>query len=488
LAYAGINGTAITAAVYNPILKAGATMHTVTDERVPRWTKILYGAGDFGFSLTDTTLGVLFLIFLTDVVGLSPWQAALAIFVGKSWDWINDPLIGYLSDRTRSRWGRRRPFLLFGFLPFALFFAAMWWKPTFIQPWALMAYYAMAYFLYDTCATFVYMPYFALTPELTLDYDERTSLTSFRMAFSILGGLAAFTVPLMIIGTMRPENADKAALMGVLFGLASGLPLLLTFFGTRERPENQARHQPGLKNSLRAALKNRPFLFAVGIFLFTWTAIEFIQGMLLYFLKYRMNLEKESDLVAGTVFVVALLTLPFWAWASHRLDKRKAYIGGMIFLSGVMIVMILVSPSWGMPVVIILAALAGVGVGAVHVLPWSMIPDAIEWDELATGERHEGMYYSLVTLLRKVASSIAVPAMAMSLQWSGYVSNAAVQKPSAIMAIRLLMGPIPSVLLVAGILFALFYPLSREKHAQVRAELRERHIAARNQPEAGESG
>jgi GPH family glycoside/pentoside/hexuronide:cation symporter len=318
------------------------------------------------------------------------------------------------------------------------------------------------------------MPYFALTPELTLDYDERTSLTSYRMAFSILGGLIAFVVPLLIIGRMRPENAGRVLMVGAIFGIISGLPLLLTFFGTRERSEYQERAQPALKASIRAALRNRPFLFAVGIFLFTWTAVEIIQGMLLFFLKYRMKLEDESDLVAATVFIVAFLTLPFWEWASRHWDKRIAYIIGMVFLSSVMITLIVIDPSWGLVLVFTLAALAGIGVAAVHVLPWAMIPDAIEWDEVETGERHEGMFYSLVTLLRKVASSISIPLMLLVLDWSGFVSNAPEQTPGAIRAIRALMGPVPSVFLLAGIAFAIFYPLGRERHASLRQELAQR--------------
>lgn len=443
-------------------------------EKLSPLTKLLYGAGDLGFSLTDTTLGVLYGIFLTDVIGLAPRLAALAVFIGRSWDWINDPLIGHLTDRTRSRWGRRRPFLLFGWLPFALAFALMWWRPPIENQLGLAVFYGFAYFLFDTAATIVYMPYFALTPELTLDYDERTSLTSYRMAFSIVGGLIAFTVPLAIIGTMRPESLPVVGWVGLGIGLTSGLPLLLTFFGTRERPEFQPPERPSIRESIRAALRNRPFLFAVGIFLFTWTGIEFIQGMLLYFLKYRMGLESVSDLVAGTVFVSALLTLPFWVWASQRWDKRVAYVAGMVFLSGVMITLIVIDPSWGLALVFALAALAGVGVGAVHVLPWAMIPDAIEVAELETGQRHEGMFYSLVTLLRKVASSIAVPSMLLFLDLSGYVANAPQQAPSAILAIRLLMGPIPSFFLLLGILFALVYPLGRSRHAEIRAELEKR--------------
>ncbi|NJC97165.1 MAG: MFS transporter, partial [Anaerolineae bacterium] len=446
-------------------------------DRVPTFTKLAYGAGDFGFSFTDTALGVLFAIFLVDVVGLVPRLAALAVFIGKSWDYINDLLIGYLVDRTRSRWGRRRPYLLFGFIPFGVAFAMLWWRPPFESQWALAIYYAAAYFVYDTILTVVSLPFFALTPELTQDYDERTSLTSYRMAFSLVGGLVAFIVPLMIIGTMRPENTGKVFQMGVIFAIASSLPLLITFFGTREREEYAHQEQPTLRESLRAARRNRPFLFAAGIFLFTWTAIEIIQNMLLFFLKYRMDLEAESDIVAGAVFVTAIIVLPFWVWASQKTDKRKSYIYGMLFLSAVMLTLIFIDPSLGFNYVISLAALAGFGVSAVHVLTWAMIPDAVEVDELESGARHEGMFYALVSLFKKVASSISIPLTLLVLDWSGFISNASQQPESAVWAIRILMGPVPSLFLLGGILFAVFYPLSRESHAKAREEIAARREA-----------
>jgi GPH family glycoside/pentoside/hexuronide:cation symporter len=140
-----------------------------------------------------------------------------------------------------------------------------------------------------------------------------------------------------------------------------------------------------------------------------------------------------------------------------------------------MLALIFLSPSAGLPVVLVMSVLAGIGVSAIHVLTWAIIPDAIEVDELTSGQRHEGIFYSLVSLFKKIASSIAIPLTLLVLQWSGYVSNAAVQKPSAIFAIRLLIGPVPSVLLLGGILFALFYPLSRSSHAKTRQELAERH-------------
>ncbi|MCX6034060.1 MAG: MFS transporter, partial [Chloroflexi bacterium] len=166
-------------------------MTTAIQDRLPRRTKFLYGISDFGFACTDTTMQVLFAIFLTDVVGVKPAYAALAIFIGRTWDYINDPLIGFFTDRVRSRWGRRRPFLLLGLIPFGLMFAMMWYRPPTESQFLLCAYYALAYFLFDTSYTFVTMPYIALTPELTQDYDERTSLTTYRMAFSIIGSLVA---------------------------------------------------------------------------------------------------------------------------------------------------------------------------------------------------------------------------------------------------------------------------------------------------------
>jgi GPH family glycoside/pentoside/hexuronide:cation symporter len=281
-------------------------------QRLSRWTKFFYGIGDTGFSLTSTIVSTYLLIFLTDIVGVPAGLAGIPLLVGRSWDWINDPFVGHVSDRTRTRWGRRRPFLLFGALPFALAFAVLWWRPPWENIAAVVAYYAIAYVLFEAAATFVYMPYFALTPELTSDYDERTSLTTYRMFFSILGSLIAFTVPLAIIGTFEPQNAPRVLTMGVLFAIVSALPLLLTFLGTRERQVYMELKQPGLLQSLKAAWQNRPFVSSLGIFLLTWICMDGVQLVLLYFLKYWLRREGESDLIMAVIFVTAILALPLW--------------------------------------------------------------------------------------------------------------------------------------------------------------------------------
>jgi len=447
-------------------------------EKLSRKTKIIYGSGDLGFSLTTTIIGAYFLLFLTDVIHLRPAYAGIAILAGKIWDWVNDPIIGHISDRTRSRWGRRRPFLLFGAIPFALAFIMMWYRPPFTTDLALVAYYALAYVVFDAAATFVYMPYFALTPELTDDYDERTALTSYRMFFSIFGSLLSFTIPLMIVGTFTPENASQVMLMSVVFGVMSALPLWLVFFNTREKETYATKEKPKMIPAMKAAFKNRPFVFGAIIYLLTWICMDVIQSVLLFFVKYVLRLEQQSDLVMALIFVTGIIALPLWEYASRKMEKRIAYVVGIAFMATVLIVLITVGPMVPLWMVMVLCVMAGVGVSAAHVLPWAMLPDAIEWDEYKTGERHEGVFYSLITLMKKVASSIAIPLTAVLLDITNYVPNAAEQPASALLGIRLLMGPIPAILLTTAIVFALKYPLDRESYSQVVAELEERRSKA----------
>ncbi|MBI5351682.1 MAG: MFS transporter [Chloroflexi bacterium] len=446
--------------------------------KLSRRDKWLYGSGDLGFSLTNTILNVYFALFLTDVVGVKPAIAAIAIFVGSTWDYVNDPLVGYISDRTHTRWGRRRPFLLFGALPFALTFTLLWWKPPLESSVALAVYYSIVFALYDTAATFVYMPYFALTPELTDDYDERTGLTSTRMFFSILGSLLAFTLPLWVVNGFHPEHAGRVLMMGALFGIVSALPLLLVFFGTRERPEFMNKEPTvGVRDSIKMTWQNKPFVFGLTMFLFNGVTMSIIQVILLYYVKYVVLREAQSDMIMATIFVVAMLALPLWEWISHKFNKRWAYISGIAFLAVVLLILSSLTAQTGMTFIMVLCVLAGIGVSAMHVMPWAIIPDAIEYGEWKTGERQEGMFYSLITLAQKIASSIAVPGALLILQASGYMSNSTSQPASAIFGIRMVAGPIPAFTLCMGILFTLLFPLGRENYKEITDQLKARREA-----------
>jgi GPH family glycoside/pentoside/hexuronide:cation symporter len=251
----------------------------------------------------------------------------------------------------------------------------------------------------------------------------------------------------------------------------SALPMLVTFFGTRERREFQQQEKPTLHQSLRAAWGNKPFIFGLVLFLATWISVEIVQATLLFFVKYVAQRESQNDIIMATIFVVAIMALPIWNWASGKWGKRKAYIYGIAFWALVQLILISVSAGTALWVILILCVLAGVGVAAAHVLPWAILPDAIEWGEWETGERHEGMFYSLITLTQKVATSIAIPLVLLLLEFTGYVPNATQQSTDALWGLRIVIGPIPAVLLCIGIAFAFKYPLDRQQFADMVQKL-----------------
>jgi GPH family glycoside/pentoside/hexuronide:cation symporter len=212
----------------------------------------------------------------------------------------------------------------------------------------------------------------------------------------------------------------------------------------------------------------------LGIFLLTWICMGVIQLVLLYFLKYWLRREDESDLIMAVIFVTAIFALPLWQWVAKKWSKRWAYVAGVAFWAVMQILLVTVTASTPMPIVLILCFLAGIGVAAAHVLPWAIIPDAIEWDEWQTGKRHEGMFYSLTTLIHKIALSLAVLVIPLVLEFTGYQPNVTQQSPGVLWGLRILVGPVPAVLLCAGILLAIRYPLTRERYAQILRELEAR--------------
>jgi Na+/melibiose symporter-like transporter len=265
--------------------------------------------------------------------------------------------------------------------------------------------------------------------------------------------------------------------MGLIFGLVSALPLLLVFWGTRERQEFMNQEQSGFIESIKASVKNRPFVFGLLLFLFNGVTMAIIQVNLLYYVKYVVQRESQSDIIMATIFIVAMIALPLWAWISAHLNKRWAYIIGIAFLAGVLMVLASLTPQTPMPLILTLCMLAGIGVSAMHVMPWAIIPDAIEYGELQSGKRNEGMFYSLITLAQKVASSIAVPLALLVLQFSGYVTDGGPQPESAITGIRIIAGPIPAITLCLSILFTALFPLGREGYRDINRQLEERRQA-----------
>ena len=238
-----------------------------SNEKLPFWLKLLYGSGDWGLSSIGIMRSIFYALYLTDVVGIEPRLASFGALVGIVWDAVNDPLIGMLSDRVQTRWGRRRPFLLWFAFPFGLSFVILWSAPNWESQIALMIYVMLAFMISDTLTTLVAMPYLALTPELTRDYDERTALSSFRTVFQLLAAMAVVVAAPMIVDEviqMGGTQQQGYMLVGAIFGLSGAIPLFFIGWFVREKPSPEQQEDLPFRETLRVAWKNIPFRYAAG--------------------------------------------------------------------------------------------------------------------------------------------------------------------------------------------------------------------------------
>lgn len=461
--------------------------HSPSSEKLTLATKLAFGAGDWGTALMANLQLFSLLYFLTNVAGVKPALAGYVLLVGKVWDAINDPLMGILTDRTRNaRWGRRYPWMLWGSVPLGISFFLLWIIPTERPGW-LFAYYVFASLFFNTTFTIVNLPYTTLTTELTSDYDERTSLNSFRFSFSIGGSIFSLLL-LSIASQFIPNPKELYFTLGWVCSLAAILPLYWCIWGTKtialSRSQAFATETPiPLWQQVKIAFSNRPFLLVIGIYLCSWMALQFTATVIPYFVVSWMRMPESAwPNVALAVQSTAMITLFFWSKLSERVGKKVVYFLGMslwIIAQGGLFFMQpgQVGLMYG------LAIVAGCGVSTGYLVPWSMLPDVVDLDELNTGQRREGVFYSFIVLLQKISLAIALAALGQGLSWAGFVQSEAggaapVQPESALWVIRFVIGPAPTLFLAIGMIFAYLYPISREIHSEILLKLRERHAAS----------
>jgi glycoside/pentoside/hexuronide:cation symporter, GPH family len=454
-------------------------MSTSNSERLSVGTKLAFGMGDLGAAIVTAINGFFLNAFLLDVAGLRPVAAGTIFLLVKIWDALNDPVIGAISDRTASRWGRRRPWLLFGAIPFGLAFFLQWIVPP-LGDTGKFWYYLVVALALDTAFTAVNVPYTAMTAELSHDYDERTSLTSYRFGFSILGGVLAAFLHTIIIGSFSNVSSGYVVSAGI-WTFFIVISALVTFRYTRETHfEEQATPAPGpgMVEGLRIVFRNRAFVIVTVIYLMSWLCIQFVQNNLLLYVKYWIGAESQFGTLILAVQVSTFVFVLIWGRVALRLGKQMIYYLGMSAWVVVGIALYFVQPGQ-VGLLFLLAGLAGIGVAIGYLVPWSMLPDVIELDELQTGQRREGIYYGLFVFLQKLGISLGLAFSNFALEAAGYVNQATgqpipVQPEGVLTVLRLFVGPLPALLLLLSFIVVRAYPITRARHAEMRAELERR--------------
>lgn len=441
----------------------------MNEERLPLHLKLIYGLGDHSTNVALVALTMIFPFYLTEVVEMRVGLAGLVPLVGRSADAISDIWMGRLSDRTTWKSGRRRPFILIGMVPFAATFAAIWF-PAHIESATLQfAYYAGIYVLISVSMTVVVVPYQALLPELTENYHERTSLATFRSVSSIVGTL-------IILLTFRPMAVwlggdDRAwALTGVIFGLWILWPWLPIWWVTYERRREPAESTLSTENYFRLLVSNGSFRRLLGLFALGRVAIDLPMALFLYYFTYVIGRPDDFEIVMGVFLVATVVAMPFWLRFARGRDKATVYrygCVGWIFGLGCLFIN---QPEWPFAITLVATAFAGAGYAVCDMVPWSMVADVADEDEILSGERREGLYVGVFTFMRKFSGAISVAVAFAVLDWVGFEQGVENDAP-VVWALRILTALIPVIFVFVSSMVARGYTLGSIRHREILDEL-----------------
>jgi glycoside/pentoside/hexuronide:cation symporter, GPH family len=442
-----------------------------------RRTKLSYGACEVGGQLLYTGVNTWLLYYLVNVVGMRPLSAGLAFLVGRVFDAAIDPLMGSLADRLSDR-VPRLTWVRWGMVPLAIAFAALWWLPS--LGGAEFALAVSGFVVLSAVFTLVHMPVLSLTPILAPSYDERTSLTAYRMAISVVVALIAVAAPPAIVHAVT-GSAELAAsapsgwiVMGAVFGALSLAGYAVVVLGVEEPPPvGHHTTDPLTPRSVSSAFAQRPFRLVFAMFMIVTVALMIVNSLLPFFLESVLGLAAgEQTLVLGGLFALATAAIPLWAVIAERIGKAQAFAAGLAVQIVGLLTIAWVQPTSDMPFALWgLVAVNGVGVSAVMFLPWTIIPDVVEFDELATGERREGLLYALFTFGQKLAGSIGVFATAIVAAVFAYQEGTAQQSAETVRGLALATGPLAAAVYAVAIVVVLRLPITREGHAALVHEL-----------------
>lgn len=421
-----------------------------------------YGAGDVAFNLSFTFASLFLLYFYTDVLGIRATTAGLIIMVALVWEGFTDPIIGIIANRTRSRWGRYRPYLLFGAVPLGLSVVAMF-APLGLSGGALVAYALTTHVIYRTIFGFVNIPYISLSAQMTQDSNVRGQLAGARMIFAIVCGLSMGALTLPLVKAFGGGRGGFFAVSILYSALATAI-LFICFGATREVVAEETEH-PKLRDLLGSMKGNRAFFVLLVASVCGATGFTMSGKALVYYLKYYAGSESMVTLgLVATLGTAALAIVP-WMMITRRIGKRSVWIAGTTINVVAYAAFFLVAPRGGASLWILLV-MTGVGNSAFTLTYWSMLPDTIEYGEWKSGIRNEGTSFGLISFVQKIAFGAGTGTIGILLDQVGYVANRP-QTPGTLQGIVSIYALGPLALFAGSALSILAYPIGRDTHARL---------------------
>jgi len=486
--------------------------------------KFFYGLGDLSANILLAAFSFYLLFFMVSVGGLKPALASLVFLVAKIWDAITDIWMGRISDNTKSRFGKRRVYMIFGAFPYGLMFVILWLCPFSIETsqFVKFVYYLLAYCLFNTTYTIVYVPYNSLTANITDDYDQRSSLTTVRIVLANVGlilgaalfGLFAgentvFSSLFVDAGSSRFEAIKKSYLLSsVIFGLLAGVTMLISGLNVKERYTGSEEKNPyGLFTTLSQFIKMKEFRFTTAYYLTSMLGFDILLALFMFYIQDSLGYAPDgilSMIFVAIPLLVAMVSSVVWDKLSAKYEKHRVYMYSVLLTSIGLIVALFVpsfkgemyqsaSASMGellsscTSMILMLAVfVVGCGMSGIQILPYASIPDIVELDEYTYGIRREGAYYGVQSFIYKLSNGVALALVSLLLQLfqyketpflddaTGEVVYSCVQSQMAQDAVRIIFCVLPVAIFIVSIICAFKANMGRNRFNDIKEELAKR--------------
>ncbi|MDY6876777.1 MAG: MFS transporter [Chloroflexota bacterium] len=447
-----------------------------------RFAKIAYGVGNLGQALFFNTVQTFLIFFYTDVVRLDPGLVGLAFAISYGvWNAINDPLVGLLSDRTRTRWGRRIPYIALGWPLTFILFVLIWSPPLGGSPLTdpsntgIFIYFAVVIALFDLAYTGVSVAYTAIFPEAFEDLGERTEVSIYRQVAAMVGTALGMAVMPIVVGALSERFGALGGWTGagLILGLVGGGAFGFSLLGSRERKEVSEEEALPLTAAFKETFTNRSFLAFVGANLMICYVWSWLSAMVPFFTKYAIGAEEEQmSLIFVGMFVTSMAFYPLWRKIALRLGSKRTLALAVTLFVVFMLPVLFVAD---LPQAFVMMLFVGAANSGITLVRDIVLSDVIDEDELRTGRRREGSYFGVNAFIERLVMVLIGGSTSLVLGLSGYDAELATQPPSVALGIRLGMGLLPVVALVVFLAALRFYPLGKEQVVALRDRLEVLH-------------
>ncbi len=451
-------------------------MAKVGERQLSLGGRLGYATGIYGVFLAWMMVALYLLYFYTDVLGLSLAKAGLVFFIASMWDAVTDPLMGWLIEGTRSRWGKYRPYLLLASIPFAASFAALYYVPD-LEGDSLFIWALVLHIVFRTCYTAVYIPYTGLIARLSTDADERASIAGVKSVFISLAAITVSFLGLPAITYLGGADEARGFLRFALVCASLGIVALwLCFLFTRERDASSATSPRVVSPAemLKALVDNRAFvLIFIGVILFTG-CYTILNKTIIYVFKYDLGDRDAARWALSAIALSGILSPALWVPLTHWTSKKVVWVVGCLLASAGLVTIYVAEIRQTVPLVACLF-ISGFGINAFLMTFYAMVADAADYGEWRTGQRVEAPLFGLVSLANKTSLAVGAWALSGLLEGVGFVPNAQ-QSPETLKGLRQIMTLVPIIGFLGSAVVIAFFPFNTGQHANMIREIRQRRV------------